>query len=55
MNSAALNEERLAVNQFEAGPQILLIAACPLPGPISGLTAWTMTASTASPARATTC
>ena len=28
---------------YEGSTQILLIGACPLPGPIPGLTAWTMT------------
>jgi signal transduction histidine kinase len=42
-NRAALNEGRAVVTRFDASSQILLIAACPLPGPIAGLTGWAMT------------
>ncbi len=42
-NAAALAEDR-AVDARQAGrQQTLLVHACPLPGPIDGLTAWTMT------------
>ncbi len=42
-NAAALAEER-AIDVRQAGRlQTLLLHACPLPGPIGGLTAWTMT------------
>jgi signal transduction histidine kinase len=42
-NRAALADGRPVINRFDASTQILLIAACPLPGPIPQLTAWTMT------------
>jgi signal transduction histidine kinase len=43
VNREALAEDRPALSRFEASSQILLIAACPLSGPIAGLTAWAMT------------
>jgi signal transduction histidine kinase len=42
-NRAALTEDRVVVSRFDASSQILLVAACPLPGPIAGLSAWAMT------------
>jgi len=42
-NRAALADGHPVVNRFDASTQILLIAACPLPGPIPLLTAWAMT------------
>ncbi|HLH49753.1 MAG TPA: HAMP domain-containing sensor histidine kinase [Roseiarcus sp.] len=42
-NRAALAEGRPVVDRFDASTQILLIAACPLPGPIPQLTGWAMT------------
>ncbi len=42
-NRTALAEGRPVVNRFDASTQILLIAACPLPGPLPQLTAWAMT------------
>ncbi|MGF6767754.1 signal transduction histidine kinase [Paraburkholderia sp. GAS199] len=43
INVSALNAERPASGRYDARSQTLLIAACPLPGPIPHLTAWTMT------------
>jgi signal transduction histidine kinase len=43
VNSAAMDEDRSTVARFDSPSQTLLVAACPLPGPIAGLTAWTMT------------
>jgi signal transduction histidine kinase len=43
VNRIALSEERTATNRYAAASQTLLLTACPLPGPVSGLTAWTMT------------
>ena len=40
---AAAADDRAQLTRIDAGTQSLLIAACPLPGPIAGLTAWTMT------------
>jgi signal transduction histidine kinase len=45
---SSVNREALAragpvVSRFDASSQILLVAACPLPGPIPQLTAWAMT------------
>jgi signal transduction histidine kinase len=42
-NRAALTEERPTSARYDAASQILLLTACPLPGPIPGLTAWAMT------------
>jgi signal transduction histidine kinase len=43
VNQAALAEDRQASSRYDASSQILLITACPLPGPIPRLTGWTMT------------
>ena len=43
VNQAALAGNRQASSRYEASSQILLLAACPLPGPIPRLTAWAMT------------
>jgi signal transduction histidine kinase len=43
MNAAARSQERATSRRYEAATQALLIAACPLRGPIPQLTAWTMT------------
>ncbi|ACB96561.1 sensor histidine kinase [Beijerinckia indica] len=44
VNQAALAAgDRQAVSRYDASSQILLLTACPLPGPIPSLTAWTMT------------
>ena len=43
VNQAALASDRQANSRYNASSQILLLTACPLPGPIPSLTAWTMT------------
>src|SRR5579863_8289314 len=43
VNQAARTGDRQATSRFHASSQILLLTACPLPGPIANLTAWTMT------------
>jgi signal transduction histidine kinase len=43
INREAVAEERQASTRYDAASQVLLMAACPLPGPILGLTGWTMT------------
>jgi signal transduction histidine kinase len=43
INRTALGEDRQAIARYDATSQILLLTACPLPGAIPGLTAWTMT------------
>jgi signal transduction histidine kinase len=43
VNRSALGDDRPVTARYDAPTQILLVAACPLPGPISNLTAWTMT------------
>jgi hypothetical protein len=43
VNQAALSGDRQAISRYDASSQILLLTACPLPGPIPSLTAWTMT------------
>ena len=43
VNRAALTGDRLANSSYDASSQILLVTACPLPGSIPSLTAWTMT------------
>jgi len=43
LNRAALAEDREVNDRYDASSQIMLVAACPLPGPISNLTGWTMT------------
>jgi signal transduction histidine kinase len=40
---AALTQDRQALSRYIASSQILLLTACPLGGPIPGLTAWAMT------------
>ena len=43
VNRQALTEDRQASSRYDASSQILLMTACPLPGPIPSLTGWTMT------------
>jgi signal transduction histidine kinase len=43
VNQAALAGDRQVTSRYDAPSQILLLTACPLPGPIPNLTAWTMT------------
>lgn len=43
VNQAALDADRPASRRYGSRSQTLLIAACPLPAPAAGLTAWTMT------------
>ena len=43
INAAAQAEDRPASRQYRAPTQMLVLAACPLRGPIPQLTAWTMT------------
>ena len=43
VNQAALAGDRQATSRYDAPSQVLLLTACPLPGPIPNLTAWTMT------------
>jgi hypothetical protein len=43
INAAAQAEDRQTSRQYRAATQVLLLAACPLRGPIPQLTAWTMT------------
>ena len=43
VNREALAQGRPVLSRFDASSQILLIAACPLSGPIAGLTGWAMT------------
>lgn len=43
VNRTALGEDRQANARYDATSQILLLTACPLPGPIPARTAWTMT------------
>lgn len=43
VNRAALAEERQVSSRYDAGSQILLMNACPLPGALPGLTGWAMT------------
>jgi signal transduction histidine kinase len=42
-NQLAQKDDRPRVARFDSGAQTLLIASCPLPGPIPGLTGWAMT------------
>jgi hypothetical protein len=42
-NQLAQKDDRPQVARFDSGAQTLLIASCPLSGPIPGLTGWTMT------------
>jgi signal transduction histidine kinase len=43
VNRAAHAEDRQVASRYDGRSQTLLLTACPLPGPIVGLTAWTMT------------
>jgi signal transduction histidine kinase len=43
VNQTALANDRPQLARYDSTSQTLLIAACPLPGPITGLTAWAMT------------
>jgi signal transduction histidine kinase len=43
INTQARAEDRPVTERYAASSQVLLLAACPLNGPIPGLTAWTMT------------
>jgi signal transduction histidine kinase len=43
MNQIAATEDRISSSRYSAASQTLLVTACPLPGPIPELTAWTMT------------
>jgi signal transduction histidine kinase len=43
VNQSALREERPVESRYQAASQTLLLNACPLPGPVPDLTAWTMT------------
>ena len=43
VNRSALADDRPVATRYEASTQILLMAACPLPGPIPNLTGWAMT------------
>lgn len=43
VNAEAAGSDQLAMRRIESRTQTLLVASCPLAGPVSGLTAWTMT------------
>jgi signal transduction histidine kinase len=43
INAVAQAQDRQTSRRFAAATQVLVLAACPLPGPIPQLTAWTMT------------
>jgi signal transduction histidine kinase len=43
VNQNAVEGDQQAYGRYEASSEILLLTACPLPGPIASLTAWTMT------------
>lgn len=43
LNAEAAQRERAAVAQYAASGEMLVLHACPLPGPIPELTGWTMT------------
>jgi signal transduction histidine kinase len=43
INRTALAESRLVTSRVDATSQALVFAACPLNGPVGGLTAWTLT------------
>jgi signal transduction histidine kinase len=49
VNAEAANAEQPVLRQSDLGSQTLLVAACPLPGPYAGMTAWTMTRVQAAP------
>jgi signal transduction histidine kinase len=42
-NRAALTEDRQVTSRYDTASQMLLVTACPLPGPLPNLTGWTMT------------
>lgn len=41
--TSALTDDRPRIARFDTGAQTLLIASCPLPGPLPSLAGWTMT------------
>ncbi|WP_044558754.1 HAMP domain-containing sensor histidine kinase [Azospirillum sp. B4] len=43
INQAALSAGHSVTAQYQASTEVLILAARPLPGPLSGLTAWSMT------------
>jgi signal transduction histidine kinase len=43
INLASATDDRPEGSRYDAASQTLLLAACPLPGPIPSLTGWTMT------------
>jgi len=43
VNQAALADDRQVSSRYDAPSQVLLLTACPLPGPIPNLTAWALT------------
>jgi signal transduction histidine kinase len=43
VNRVARSQDGPAVSRYDAATQILLVVACPLPGPLPNLTAWAMT------------
>ncbi|MDZ5649831.1 HAMP domain-containing sensor histidine kinase [Nitrospirillum sp. BR 11828] len=43
VNEAALAQGHPVNARYAGSTEVLLLSACPLPGPLSGLTAWTMT------------
>jgi signal transduction histidine kinase len=43
INRSAATEDRPVSGRYDTASQILLLTACPLPGPVPGLTGWTMT------------
>jgi signal transduction histidine kinase len=42
VNRAAMAEEHQVSSRYDAASQVLLMTACPLPGPIRGVTGWAM-------------
>ena len=48
-NQEAASAEQPVLKRSDTGSQTLLVAACPLPGPYTGMTAWTMTRVQAAP------
>jgi signal transduction histidine kinase len=48
-NAEAASAEQPVLRRSDRGSQTLLLAACPLPGPYTGMTAWTMTRVQAAP------
>jgi signal transduction histidine kinase len=49
VNDEAASAEQPVLRRSDIGSQTLLVAACPLPGPYTGMTAWTMTRVQAAP------